>query len=161
MNWIWTIIAALTVQSVAGDEQTHRVSTASSVGSFSSLILFVKYKEGDDVVLWMNTVGPRANRQETYEYYQLPYCSGSKALNYHRETLGEALQGMNLVNSGLEIQFRGTVHTLEGYLLTLQFHGPRGRLVQSRLPCRRSRSSCFDMQCPTTTSSPHTSMTCP
>eukprot|EP00158_Paraphelidium_tribonemae_P004793 Partr_v1_DN26971_c0_g1_i4_m7332 putative transmembrane 9 superfamily member len=88
MNWIWTIIAALTVQSVAGDEQTHR------------------YKEGDDVVLWMNTVGPRANRQETYEYYQLPYCSGSKALNYHRETLGEALQGMNLVNSGLEIQFR-------------------------------------------------------
>ena len=61
------------------------------------------------MVVWMNTVGPHANRQETYEYYQLPYCSGTKELDYHHETIGEALQGMNLVNSGLEAHFKKDV----------------------------------------------------
>lgn len=53
----------------------------------------------------MNTVGPLNNRQETYPYYQLPFCGGPKALEHHHETLGEALQGMDLVNSGIPAKF--------------------------------------------------------
>ena len=32
------------------------------------------YKDSEHVVLWMNTVGPYHNRQETYEYFSLPFC---------------------------------------------------------------------------------------
>ena len=34
------------------------------------------YKDSEHVVLWMNTVGPYHNRQETYEYFSLPFCKG-------------------------------------------------------------------------------------
>lgn len=54
----------------------------------------------------MNTVGPLNNRQETYPYYQLPFCAGPHSLQHHHETLGEALQGMDLVNSGIPIKFK-------------------------------------------------------
>lgn len=54
----------------------------------------------------MNTVGPLNNRQETYPYYQLPFCAGRQSLQHHHETLGEALQGMDLVNSGIPIKFK-------------------------------------------------------
>lgn len=55
----------------------------------------------------MNTVGPLSNRQETYEYYQLPYCRGKQVVEHHHETLGEALLGMELVNSGIGMKFLG------------------------------------------------------
>ena len=32
------------------------------------------YADSEHVVLWMNTVGPYHNRQETYEYFALPFC---------------------------------------------------------------------------------------
>lgn len=64
------------------------------------------YKEGEEVVVWMNTVGPLHNRQETYPYFQLPFCQGPHTIEHHHETLGEALQGMDLVNSGIPIQFK-------------------------------------------------------
>lgn len=74
-------------------------------------------------------MGPRANLQETYEYFQLPYCVGTHITDHHHETLGEALQGislsvnhprmfalsklgiegMELVHSGLDIQFRADI----------------------------------------------------
>ncbi|KAI8073117.1 hypothetical protein BC940DRAFT_103459 [Gongronella butleri] len=63
------------------------------------------YQEGDEVVAWMNTVGPLYNRQETYPYYQLPLCRGPSEVEHHHETLGEALQGMDLVSSGIAIRF--------------------------------------------------------
>ncbi|KAI8641398.1 hypothetical protein BD408DRAFT_346224 [Parasitella parasitica] len=66
------------------------------------------YKEGDEVVVWMNTVGPLNNRQETYPYFQLPFCQGPHSLEHHHETLGEALQGMDLVNSGIPITYLKT-----------------------------------------------------
>lgn len=53
----------------------------------------------------MNTVGPLNNRQETYPYFQLPFCQGPHSLEHHHETLGEALQGMDLVNSGIPITY--------------------------------------------------------
>lgn len=55
----------------------------------------------------MNTVGPYNNRQETYEYYSLPFCAGPKtAINHYHETLGEALQGTELEFSGLDIDYK-------------------------------------------------------
>ncbi|KAF7639878.1 Transmembrane 9 superfamily member [Meloidogyne graminicola] len=65
------------------------------------------YKDGDEVVLWMNTVGPYSNRQETYNYYSLPFCKGNKkSIDHYHETLGEALLGVDLQFSGLDINFR-------------------------------------------------------
>lgn len=56
----------------------------------------------------MNTVGPHRNRQETYSYYSLPFCHGSKdTINHHHETLSEALQGIELQSSGLDVEFKG------------------------------------------------------
>ncbi|KAI9266009.1 hypothetical protein BY458DRAFT_512830 [Sporodiniella umbellata] len=64
------------------------------------------YKDKEEVVVWMNTVGPINNRQETYPYFQLPFCHGPDQIQHHHETLGEALQGMDLVNSGIPIKFK-------------------------------------------------------
>lgn len=55
----------------------------------------------------MDTVGPLNNRQETYPYYQLPFCPGTSSVEHHHETLGEALQGMDLINSGIPIRYLG------------------------------------------------------
>lgn len=35
-----------------------------------------QYDKGEDVIVWVNTVGPYNNRQETYSYYKLPFCRG-------------------------------------------------------------------------------------
>lgn len=56
----------------------------------------------------MNTVGPYHNRQETYRYFSLPFCTGSKiSINHYHETLSEALQGVELEFSGYEIEYKG------------------------------------------------------
>lgn len=65
------------------------------------------YKDTDEVVLWMNTVGPYHNRQETYSYFSLPFCEGPKKdISHYHETLSEALQGVELMFSGLDIDFK-------------------------------------------------------
>ena len=62
------------------------------------------------MVLWMNTVGPYHNRQETYHYFSLPFCKGPQhEIGHYHETMGEALQGVELEFSGLEIGFKGRV----------------------------------------------------
>ncbi|GES73083.1 transmembrane 9 superfamily member 3 [Rhizophagus clarus] len=63
------------------------------------------YEKGEDIIIWVDTVGPRSNQQETYEYFQLPYCRGIHVSEHHHETLGEALLGMELVNSGIGMKF--------------------------------------------------------
>jgi transmembrane 9 superfamily protein 3 len=61
----------------------------------------------------MSTVGPYHNRQETYSYFSLPFCKGPKRdINHYHETLSEALQGIELEMSGLNIQFAGTQITI-------------------------------------------------
>lgn len=56
----------------------------------------------------MNTVGPYHNRQETYAYFSLPFCTGpKKSIDHYHETLGEALLGVELEISGFEIHFKG------------------------------------------------------
>ena len=56
----------------------------------------------------MNTVGPYHNLQETYAYYELPFCPGpKKGISHYHETLGEALLGVELKFSGLGFEFKG------------------------------------------------------
>jgi len=75
-----------------------------------SLLFVLQYKDSDEVVLWMNTVGPYHNRQETYSYFSLPFCPGPKKdISHYHETLSEALQGVELVFSGLDIDFKGAL----------------------------------------------------
>ena len=72
------------------------------------MFLLLQYQDKEEVVLWMNTVGPYHNRQETYKYFSLPFCVGSKkSISHYHETLGEALQGVELEFSGLDIKFKG------------------------------------------------------
>ena len=67
-----------------------------------------QYEYGEEVVLWMNTVGPYHNRQETYKYFSLPLCRGPKSeIAHHHETIGEALLGVQLEFSGLDIDYKG------------------------------------------------------
>lgn len=74
----------------------------------SGYVVCCQYEDGDEVVLWMSTVGPYHNRQETYSYYSLPFCTGTKdVINHYHETLSEALQGIELKFSGLDIEFKG------------------------------------------------------
>lgn len=55
----------------------------------------------------MNTVGPYHNRQETYGYFTLPFCHGPKVhIDHYHETLSEALQGIELEFSGIELEFK-------------------------------------------------------
>lgn len=63
------------------------------------------YDGKEQVVLWMNTVGPYHNRQETYSFFTLPYCKGPVSVHHHHETLGEALLGTELEFSGLDIKY--------------------------------------------------------
>ena len=72
------------------------------------LLFFFQYAPGEEIIIWMNTVGPYHNRQETYEYYSLPFCKGhKKTISHYHETLGEALQGVELEFSGLDVKFQG------------------------------------------------------
>jgi len=66
------------------------------------------YEKSDHVQLWANTVGPYHNRQETYEYFALPFCRGTfeKGVSHrHHDNIGDALQGVELTSTGIEIQF--------------------------------------------------------
>jgi len=59
----------------------------------------------------MNTVGPYHNLQETYAYFTLPFCAGSKqSISHYHETFSEALQGVELEFSGYEIDFKGILY---------------------------------------------------
>ncbi|ESO13128.1 hypothetical protein HELRODRAFT_184872 [Helobdella robusta] len=65
------------------------------------------YQDDEQVVLWMNTVGPYYNQQETYIYTTLPFCLGPvSSVLHHHETIGEALQGVELTFSGIDIDFK-------------------------------------------------------
>lgn len=89
-------LLALTVSLVLADEHDHT------------------YDDGEEVVLWMNTVGPYHNRQETYAYFSLPFCQGPKqTISHYHETLGEALQGVELEFSGLQIEYKTSVAKTE------------------------------------------------
>ncbi|ORX51331.1 hypothetical protein DM01DRAFT_1324505 [Hesseltinella vesiculosa] len=92
------------------------------------------YQEGDEVVAWMNTVGPLYNRQETYPYFQLPLCRGESEVEHRHETLGEALQGMDLVNSGISIRFKKPV--VQGVICKNTLDGSQIEILQQAVAKR-------------------------
>uniref|UniRef100_A0A182JP98 Transmembrane 9 superfamily member n=1 Tax=Anopheles christyi TaxID=43041 RepID=A0A182JP98_9DIPT len=97
--WWWCAVAvtvSLTVTYVGADEHNHM------------------YEDHEEVVLWMNTVGPYHNRQETYAYFSLPFCVGAKqSINHYHETMSEALQGVELEFSGYDIDFKDDISPTE------------------------------------------------
>ena len=68
----------------------------------------MQYTVGEAVRLWVNKVGPYNNPQETYNYYELPFCKppGSQRPDHKWAGLGEVLQGNELIDSQLEFKFR-------------------------------------------------------
>ena len=63
-------------------------------------------------------MGPYHNRQETYSYFSLPFCPGPKGrISHYHETLGEALQGVELEFSGLSIDYNGKTFLLVAPML--------------------------------------------
>jgi transmembrane 9 superfamily member 3 len=68
----------------------------------------------------------RMVRQETYEYYSLPYCRGPKQqISHAHETIGEALLGVELQFSGLDIRFKENVERTPFCSITLGEHAMR------------------------------------
>eukprot|EP01100_Stratorugosa_tubuloviscum_P003354 TRINITY_DN180_c3_g1_i1.p1 TRINITY_DN180_c3_g1~~TRINITY_DN180_c3_g1_i1.p1 ORF type:complete len:582 (+),score=176.99 TRINITY_DN180_c3_g1_i1:78-1823(+) len=63
-----------------------------------------RFTENEAIPLWVNKVGPFRNPQETYLYYSLPFCLPDK-IEEKPESLGEALQGYELIKSPVVIQF--------------------------------------------------------
>ncbi len=73
----------------------------------------MQYFDSEEVVVWINTVGPYHNRQETYPYFSLPFCRGAKQeISHYHETMGEALQGVELEFSGLDVDFKRWYYVL-------------------------------------------------
>jgi transmembrane 9 superfamily protein 3 len=60
------------------------------------------------VTLWVNKVGPYNNPQETYNYYELPFCKveTDKPAKHRWGGLGEVLEGNELIDSNIELKFR-------------------------------------------------------
>lgn len=59
-------------------------------------------------MLWLNKIGPFHNPQETYFYYSLPFCkpTADVELSQPENSIGQILEGDELVDSGMKIQFR-------------------------------------------------------
>eukprot|EP00270_Netrium_digitus_P021509 TRINITY_DN921_c0_g1_i1.p1 TRINITY_DN921_c0_g1~~TRINITY_DN921_c0_g1_i1.p1 ORF type:complete len:593 (-),score=100.18 TRINITY_DN921_c0_g1_i1:257-2035(-) len=79
-----------------------------SVSGCSAYDYFHKYAIGDRVKLWVNKVGPYNNPQETYNYYELPFCKPlvNKKPEHKWGGLGEVLEGNELIDSQMEFEFR-------------------------------------------------------
>ena len=60
------------------------------------------------MTLWVNKVGPFNNPQETYNYYELPFCKveTDKPAKHRWGGLGEVLEGNELIDSNIELKFR-------------------------------------------------------
>ncbi|XP_061614302.1 transmembrane 9 superfamily member 1 [Phyllopteryx taeniolatus] len=76
------------------------------------------YKQGDNVTVYVNKVGPYHNPQETYHFYTLPVCRPDKV--HHKSlSLGEVLDGDRMAESLYHIRFRENVEKKTLCQLTL------------------------------------------
>ncbi|XP_069368884.1 transmembrane 9 superfamily member 1 [Paralichthys olivaceus] len=76
------------------------------------------FKQGDNVTIFVNKVGPYHNPQETYHYYTLPVCRPEKV--HHKSlSLGEVLDGDRMAESLYHIRFRENVEKKTLCQLTL------------------------------------------
>ncbi|XP_056868581.1 transmembrane 9 superfamily member 1 [Takifugu flavidus] len=78
----------------------------------------LSYKQGENVTLYVNKVGPYHNPQETYHYYTLPVCRPEK-IHHKSLTLGEVLDGDRMAESLYHIPFRENVERKTVCQLTL------------------------------------------
>ncbi|KAH9613601.1 hypothetical protein KSS87_003195 [Heliosperma pusillum] len=80
---------------------------------FSSLSLASqsdhKYEADEQVILWVNKVGPYNNPQETYNYFSLPFCHPQGHVAHRWGGLGEVLGGNELIDSQLSIKYKKNV----------------------------------------------------
>ena len=65
------------------------------------------YEDGDEVVLWLNKIGPYHNPQETYTFYSLPFCKPEGEFHEQKKYagIGEVLEGNSLVHSAMHMNF--------------------------------------------------------
>ena len=47
-----------------------------------------RYGANEAVAVWVNSVGPYHNPQETYPYYQLPFCKPEHGIETHKRPSG-------------------------------------------------------------------------
>ena len=72
-----------------------------------------KYTPGDDVPLFINTVGPYNNPSVTFEYYSLPFCVPEDLQVIKlRQTIGMAIQGDRLYTSPFVHRFASMIDFL-------------------------------------------------
>jgi transmembrane 9 superfamily protein 3 len=66
------------------------------------------YKAGEEVTVWTNKIGPYHNPQENYDYYDLPFCrpQQGKEIRHKHNSLGVVLEGEDLLDSGIHIQYK-------------------------------------------------------
>mmetsp|Transcript_32498 Transcript_32498/g.56196 ORF Transcript_32498/g.56196 Transcript_32498/m.56196 type:complete len:582 (-) Transcript_32498:603-2348(-) len=63
------------------------------------------YDKDEDIVLWFNKVVPHNNPQEAYAFDKFPLCRGIGEEHAYVLTLGEAIEGQELVDSRMPIKF--------------------------------------------------------
>ncbi|KAK0604006.1 hypothetical protein LWI29_011112 [Acer saccharum] len=63
-----------------------------------------RYNVGDHIPLFVNKIGPLNNPSETYQYYDLPFCSPDP-ISWKKETLGEVLNGDHLTSALYKLKF--------------------------------------------------------
>lgn len=70
-----------------------------------------QYVDDEAVSLWVNTIGPYHNPQETYSYYSLPFCKPDHGIDTKKRSsgIGEILEGNELRNSGFKLHFKKNV----------------------------------------------------
>ena len=90
---LWALLVLISMVGVRSDDNNHI------------------YGENEAVTLWVNTIGPFHNPTETYAYYDLPYCHPEHGIERaHRPAgIGETLEGYELRNSGLKMDFAQNV----------------------------------------------------
>ena len=71
---------------------------------YLSISQCVEYTRDQDVIVYVNKVGPYYNPQETYHYYTLPVCVPKK-IQHKALTLGEILDGDRMAFSDYKINF--------------------------------------------------------
>lgn len=69
--------------------------------------VLLQYGDSEQVVIWVNKIGPFNNPQETYTYNSLPFCKalGMEEPEAHALGIGEILEGNELFNSGHRVEF--------------------------------------------------------
>ncbi|CAG9335438.1 unnamed protein product [Blepharisma stoltei] len=63
------------------------------------------YQPGEEIILWFNKIVPFDNPQESYAYDKLPICKRQSEGRKYALGLGEAVEGYELYDSGMDIKF--------------------------------------------------------